>query len=217
MRRVVSLCVSHWFHQGKASFRRCDRRSSAIDEGVEHSNTAVACLQNIRAGIAVGLTGKSASPTTHPDIVHRLDIANHCVAVFRDTLTYFRRSLIDCRNADQSAPRVYPDAIFRISVAHHTFALHGIELDEDFIEVVAQQFCGCHLFFSMFLFADSRTSDLDGADELLRCCKSDSRTPTRYECDLSLQLSGSSSSRHGFRIQKRPENGLYETATIVRK
>src|ERR1700733_1478354 len=128
--------VSRLFHQGKASFHRCDRRSSAIDEGVEHSNTAVTRLQNIRTGIAVGLTGKSASPTTHPDIVHRLDIANHCVAIFGDTLTYFRRSLIDCRNADQSAPRVYPDAIFRISVAHHIFALHGIELDENFIEVV---------------------------------------------------------------------------------
>src|SRR5579872_6029890 len=110
--------------------------------------------------IAVGLTGKSASPTTHPDIVHRPDIANHCVAVFRDTLTYFRRRLIDCRNADQSAPRVYPDAIFRISVAHHIFALHGIELDENFIEVVAQQFWDCHLSFSMFLC----TSDLDDLD-----------------------------------------------------
>ena len=58
---------------------------------------------------------------------------------------------------------MYPDAIFRISVTHHTFALHGIELDEDFIEVVAQQFCDCHLFFSIFLFAESRTSYLDGA------------------------------------------------------
>ena len=36
------------------------------------------------------------------------------------------------------------------------------------------------------------------ADELLRGCKSDSLTPTRYECDLSSQLSGSSFSRHAF-------------------
>ena len=46
-------------------------RSSTIDEGVEHSNTAVACLQNIRTGIAERLTRKSASSTTRPDIVHR--------------------------------------------------------------------------------------------------------------------------------------------------
>ena len=46
-------------------------RSSTIDEGVEHSNTAVAFLQNICTGIAERLVRKSASPTTRPDIVHR--------------------------------------------------------------------------------------------------------------------------------------------------
>src|SRR5579863_6350866 len=73
--QIQSVSVSHLCHEGKASFRRCDGRSSAIDEGVEHSNTAVTCFQNIRTGIAEGLTGKSASPTTHPHIVHRLDLA----------------------------------------------------------------------------------------------------------------------------------------------
>jgi len=32
----VTLCVSHLFHQGKASFRRCDRRSSANRARLDH-------------------------------------------------------------------------------------------------------------------------------------------------------------------------------------
>src|ERR1700684_4313448 len=131
--------------KAKALFLRRDRRSSTIDEGVEHSNTAVAFLQNVRTGIAERLVRRSTSPTAHPDIVHRVNIANHLVAVLRDALTNFRRCLIDRRNADQAATRVYPYAIFRISIAHHGFALHWIKLDENLIEVVAHQFCNCHL------------------------------------------------------------------------
>src|SRR5271170_1021375 len=137
--------------QAKALFRRRDRRSSTIDEGVEHSNTAVAFLQNVRTGIAERLVRKSAPPTAHPDIVHRVDFANYRVAVLRDVLTNFRRCLIDRRNADQAATRVYPYAIFRISIAHHGFALHWIKLDEDLIEVVVHQFCYCHLLSLVFL------------------------------------------------------------------
>src|SRR6202795_3685926 len=125
--------------KAKALFRRRDRRSSTIDEGVEHRNTAVACLQNVGTGIAERLVRKSAPPTAHPDIVHRLNIANHLVAVLRDALTNFRRRLIDRRNADQAATRVYPYAIFRISIAHHGFALHWIKLDDALIEVVGHQ------------------------------------------------------------------------------
>src|SRR6202030_4595655 len=106
--------------QAKALFRRRDRRGSAIDEGVEHSDTAVAFLQNVRTGIAERL-GKSAPPAAHRDIVHRVNIANHLVAVLRDALTNFRRCLIDRRNADQAATRVYPYTIFRIGIAHHGF------------------------------------------------------------------------------------------------
>ena len=93
--------------QANALFRRRDRRSSTIDEGVEHSNTAVAFLQNVRTGIAERLVRKSAPPTAHPDIVHRVNIANHPVAVLRDTLTNFRRCLINRRNADQAATRFF--------------------------------------------------------------------------------------------------------------
>src|SRR5580658_1474284 len=131
--------------KAKALFRRRDRRSSTIDKGVEHSNTAVAFLQNVRTGIAKRLARKSAPPTAHPDIVHRANIADHLVAVLRDALTNFRRSVIDRRNANQAATGVYPYAIFRISVAHHGFALHWIKLDEDLIEVVVHQFCSSHL------------------------------------------------------------------------
>src|ERR1700679_3674885 len=97
--------------KAKALFLRRDRRSSTIDEGVEHSNTAVAFLQNVGTGIAERLVRKSAPPTAHADIVHRVDIANHRVAVVRDVLTNFRRCRIDRRNADQAATRVYPYAI----------------------------------------------------------------------------------------------------------
>src|ERR1700723_4127028 len=120
--------------KAKALFRRRNRRSSTIDEGVEHSNTAVAFLQNLRTGIAERLVMKPAPPTAHPDIVHRVNIANHRVAVLRDALTNFRRCLIDRRNADQAATRVYPYAIFCISSAHDGFTLPGIKLDEDLIE-----------------------------------------------------------------------------------
>src|ERR1700722_14505117 len=136
--------------QAKALFRRRDRRGSAIDEGVEHSDTAVAFLQNVRTGIAERFVRRSAPPTAHPDIMHRANIANHLVAVLRDALTNFRRCLIDRRNADQAATRVYPYAIFRISIAHHGFALHWIKLDEDLIEIVAHQFCSCHLLLLVF-------------------------------------------------------------------
>src|SRR6202140_5490821 len=131
--------------KAKALVRRRDRRSSTIDEGVEHSNTAVAFLQNVRSGISERLVRKSAPPTAHPDIVHRADIANHLVAVLRDALSNFRRCLIDRRNADQAPTRVYPYAIFRISIADHGFALHWIKLNEDLIEVMVHQFCSCHL------------------------------------------------------------------------
>src|ERR1700722_13496954 len=126
-------------------FRRRDRRSPTVNECVEDCSTAVAFLQNVRTGIAERLARKSAPPTAHSDIVHRADIANHRVAVLRDVLTNFRRCLIDRRNADQATTRVYPYAILRISIAYHGFALHWIELDENLIEVVAHQFCNCHL------------------------------------------------------------------------
>jgi hypothetical protein len=64
---------------------------------------------------------------------------------------------------------VYPYAIFRISIAHHGFALHWIKLDEDLIEVVVHQFCGCHLL------------------SLVSLCQCN---------DLSFELSGHSSSWH---------------------
>src|SRR5271170_3977450 len=98
--------------QANALFRRRDRRSSTIDEGVEHGNTAVAFLQNVRTGTAEWLVRKSAPPTAHPDIVHRVDIPNHRVAVLRDALTNFRRCLIDRSDSNQAATRVYPYAIF---------------------------------------------------------------------------------------------------------
>src|SRR3984957_16702754 len=92
----------------EALFRRRDRRSSTIDEGEEHSNTAVAFLQNVRTGIAERLVRKSTPPTAHPALVHPSNIPNHLVAVPRDALTNFRRCLIARRNADQAATRVYP-------------------------------------------------------------------------------------------------------------
>src|SRR5580704_12218224 len=147
--------------KAKALFLRRDRRSSTIDEGVEHSNTAVAFLQNVRTGIAERLVRKSAPPTAHPDIVHRANIANHLVPVLRDALTNSRRCLIDRRNADQAATGMYPYAIFRISIAHHGFALHWIKLDEDHIEVVVHQFCSCHLLLLFSpLFSLCQCNDL---------------------------------------------------------
>jgi hypothetical protein len=49
------------------------------------------------------LVRKSAPPTAHPDIVHRVNIANHLVAVLRDALASFRRCLIDLRDADSAS------------------------------------------------------------------------------------------------------------------
>src|SRR6267154_2583054 len=97
----ASICFWGYFRPVPLSRRR-DRRSSTIDEGVEHGNTPVAFLQDVRTGIAERLVRKSAPPTAHADIVHRVDVANHLVAVLRDALTNFQRHLIDRRNADQA-------------------------------------------------------------------------------------------------------------------
>jgi Helix-turn-helix domain len=59
------------------------------------------------------LARKSASPTAQTNIVHRVNIANHRVAVLRNVLANLRRCLIDRRNADQAATGVYPYTIFR--------------------------------------------------------------------------------------------------------
>ena len=65
----------------EALFRRRDRRSSTIDEGIEDSKATAAFLHNVRTRVAERLAGKPASPATDSDIVHRVDIANHRVAV----------------------------------------------------------------------------------------------------------------------------------------
>src|SRR5580692_9066269 len=115
----------------KASLRHRNRRSSAIDEGIEDSNAAVALLHYIRTRIAERLAGESASPTADSHGVHRLNISHYRISVLRNAFPYLRCRLVDRRYAYQAAARMYPYAVFRVRLAHHGFALHGVKLDKD--------------------------------------------------------------------------------------
>src|SRR5579862_6620441 len=142
----TAYCASTRFSPPiKASFGQRNRRSSGIDEGVEDSNAAVALLHYIRTRIAERLAGESASPAADSHGVHRLNISHDRISVLRDAFPYLRCRLVDCRYAYQAATRMYPYAVFRVRLAHHGFALHGVKLDKDRVEVVSHQFCNGHI------------------------------------------------------------------------
>src|SRR5579863_3162328 len=129
----------------KASFRQRNRRSSAIDEGIEDSNAAVALLHYICTRIAERLAGESASPAADSHGMHRLNISHYRISVLWNAFPYLRCRLVDRRYTYQAAARMYPYTIFRVRLAHHGFALHGVKLDKDRVEVVSHQFCNGHV------------------------------------------------------------------------
>src|SRR5579862_2569389 len=143
----TAYCASTRFSTPiKASFRQRNRRSSGIDEGIEDSNAAVALLHHVRPRITERLAGESASPAADSHGVHRLNISHHRISVFRNAFPYLRCRLVDRRYAHQATARMYPYAVFGVGLAHHGFALHGVKLDEDRVEVVSHQFCNGHVF-----------------------------------------------------------------------